>query len=41
MTGNSILLDTNIVSALLEGDALLADKIDATENIFVPLIVLG
>jgi tRNA(fMet)-specific endonuclease VapC len=41
MTGNKILLDTNIVSALLEGDTALADKIDAADDVFISLIVIG
>ncbi len=41
MTGNNILLDTNIVSALLEGDTALANKIDVADDVFIPLIVIG
>ena len=41
MTGNKILLDTNIVSALLKGDDLLTDRIDKAEEVYLCAIVLG
>jgi len=41
MTGNKFLLDTNIVSALLKGEAAIADNIDKAESIFLPIIVIG
>ena len=41
MTGNRVLLDTNIISALLKGDTTLIDKIDAASEIYLPSIVLG
>lgn len=41
MSGNSIVLDTNIIIALFNGEVLIAEKLDSTENIFVPSIVVG
>lgn len=41
MIGNSVLLDTNIISALLTGDVAIADNIDAVQEAFIPVIVLG
>jgi len=41
MTGNRVLLDTNIISALLKGDTTLIDKIDAASEVYLPSIVLG
>jgi predicted nucleic acid-binding protein len=41
MTGNSVLLDTNIISALLLGDATIADNINSTAEAFIPIIVIG
>ena len=41
MTGNKYLLDTNIVSAWLEDEKIVADKIDSAAGIFIPIIVVG
>jgi len=41
MTGNSVLLDTNIISAWLKGDKAIADFIDSRKRIFIPVIVIG
>ncbi len=41
MTGNNILLDTNIVSALLKGKVSIANQIDQSEEIYIPVIVIG
>lgn len=41
MTGNKVLLDTNIISALLKGEPGIADKIDSTKSVFIPVIALG
>lgn len=41
MTGNKILLDTNIISALLKGDSSIADHIDQAEDTYIPSIVIG
>ncbi len=41
MTGNKYLLDTNIVSAWLEDEKIIADKIDSAAAIFIPVIVVG
>lgn len=41
MTGNSVLLDTNIISAWLKGDKTIADFIDSQKRIFIPVIVIG
>jgi tRNA(fMet)-specific endonuclease VapC len=41
MTGNKYLLDTNIISAWLEDEKALADKIDNATGIFIPIIAVG
>ena len=41
MTGNNILLDTNIISAWLKGESGIADKLDETEGVYIPAIVAG
>lgn len=41
MTGNNYLLDTNIVSAWLEDESVIADKIDNSDNVFIPIVVIG
>ncbi len=41
MTGNSYLLDTNIISALFKGEAVIASKIDKAANVYIPIIVIG
>jgi tRNA(fMet)-specific endonuclease VapC len=41
MTGNSFVLDTNIIAALLKGEAGIADKIDKAIKVYIPIIVLG
>lgn len=41
MTGNNILLDTNIISALLGGDSSIANNIDDAKEVFIPVIVIG
>lgn len=41
MTGNRILLDTNIITAWLKGERLLADKIDTAAEVYIPIHVLG
>jgi tRNA(fMet)-specific endonuclease VapC len=41
MTGNKYLLDTNIVSAWLEDEKVIADKMDSAAAIFIPVIVVG
>jgi tRNA(fMet)-specific endonuclease VapC len=41
MTGNKILLDTNIVSAWLKGEEGIADKIDKAKEVYLPIIVIG
>ncbi|MBX2923800.1 MAG: PIN domain-containing protein [Chitinophagaceae bacterium] len=41
MTGNSFLLDTNIISSWLTGDSAIADKIDQAEAIYIPAIAVG
>ncbi len=41
MTGNSYALDTNIISAWLQGETIIADKIDAATNVFIPITVVG
>ena len=41
MTGDSFILDTNVVIDLFKGSQDIADKIDASDSIFLPLPVLG
>ena len=41
MTGTKFLLDTNIVSALLKGEAIIADNLDKAETAYIPIIVVG
>jgi len=41
MTGNKVLLDTNIISALLKGEADVAGKIDKAAEVNIPIIVVG
>ena len=41
MTGINILLDTNIISALLKGDSEIANKIDGAVKVFIPVTVVG
>lgn len=41
MTGNNYLLDTNIITAWLKGETQVADRIDAANDISIPIIVIG
>ncbi|RYE41716.1 MAG: PIN domain-containing protein [Sphingobacteriales bacterium] len=41
MTGNRILLDTNIISAWLKGDTTIAHNIDQSEDVYIPVVVIG
>jgi tRNA(fMet)-specific endonuclease VapC len=41
MAGNKYLLDTNIISAWLSGEKMIADKIDGASGIYIPFIVIG
>ena len=41
MTGNNYALDTNIISAWLQGEIIIADKIDAATSVFIPITVVG
>ena len=41
MTGSKFLLDTNIIVAWLNGETVIADKIDKATEIHIPIIVLG
>lgn len=41
MTGNKVLLDTNIISDWLKGNTEIADKIDEKEEVYIPAIVVG
>ncbi len=41
MTGNRILLDTNIISAWLKGEKIIANKIDEASEVYISVIVLG
>jgi tRNA(fMet)-specific endonuclease VapC len=41
MSGNNVLLDTNIISALLKGDVSIADKIDNSAKVYLSAIIVG
>nr|WP_315421739.1 type II toxin-antitoxin system VapC family toxin [uncultured Pedobacter sp.] len=41
MAGNKVLLDTNIISALLKGDTSVANHIDSTSEVYLSSIVIG
>lgn len=41
MTGNRFLLDTNILSAWLQGDTTIANSIDKATAVYIPIIVIG
>ena len=41
MTGNNILLDTNIVIELFKGNKKFAERISQYENVFITVTVLG
>jgi tRNA(fMet)-specific endonuclease VapC len=41
MNGSSVLLDTNIISALLKGEASIADEIDKAARVYLSATVIG
>jgi tRNA(fMet)-specific endonuclease VapC len=41
MIGNKYLLDTNIIIAWLQGETAIADKIEKSEEVYIPIIVVG
>ena len=41
MTGSRILLDTNIISAWLKGETAIADKMNQSLEVYIPIQVLG
>ena len=41
MTGDKFLLDTNIITAWLKGEAEIVEKIDKAKAIYIPVIVVG
>ena len=41
MNGSNVLLDTNIISALLKGDISVADEIDKSAKIYLSVTVVG
>lgn len=41
MAGNKVLLDTNIISALLKGDTSVANHIDNTSEVYLSSVVIG
>ena len=41
MSGSNVLLDTNIISAWLKGEKNIADNIEKTGAVYIPIIVLG
>ena len=41
MIGNKYLLDTNIISAWLEQDTTIPQKIENASQVFIPIIVIG
>ena len=41
ITGNILLIDTNIITAWLKGEKPVADKINKAKEIYIPTIVVG
>lgn len=41
MNGSNVLLDTNIISALLKGDVAIADEIDKSSKVYLSATVVG
>ncbi len=41
MAGSKYLLDTNIISAWLSGEKNIADNIEASTTVYIPLVVIG
>ncbi len=41
MTGNKLLIDTNIVIELFKGDMQIAAVLEAQEKVYIPAVVLG
>ena len=41
MIGNKLLLDTNIIAALLKGERSIAEKMQLSGQIYIPVIVIG
>jgi tRNA(fMet)-specific endonuclease VapC len=41
MTGNRFLLDTNIIAGWLNGEVVIADKIEKAKEVHIPVIALG
>lgn len=41
MSGESFLLDTNILIGLFSNDNIIVEKISASKEIFIPVIVIG
>jgi tRNA(fMet)-specific endonuclease VapC len=41
MTGNRVLLDTNIIAAFINGDDMIINNIDSYDEVCIPVIVLG
>jgi tRNA(fMet)-specific endonuclease VapC len=41
MAGNKVLLDTNIISALLKGDTSVANHIDNASEVYISSVVIG
>lgn len=41
MSGGKFLLDTNIITAWMKGEKEIADNIEKSSNVYIPIIVLG
>lgn len=41
MSGDKVLLDTNIISALLKGEKSIAENIEKSSLVYIPIIALG
>ena len=41
MSGDKVLLDTNIISALLKGEKSIAGNIEKSSLVYIPIIALG
>jgi tRNA(fMet)-specific endonuclease VapC len=41
MSGSRLILDTNIITAWLKGEANIADRIEKAATVYIPIVVLG
>ena len=41
MIGNRFVLDTNIITAWIKGEKIIAEKVEKANAVYIPIIVLG